>query len=953
MTDITRLRALKGLKFCHINVRSISNKIDQFKLHFENSGIDVITVSETWLTKDICNSILYMEDYQMFRLDRSHTNGNGIPKKGGGLMIYVKKGSNLTPISDEALKLSDPNCELQRLELCSEVQKNILLYNIYSPPAGNVETFTELISDSIEGEIRLGDKELILLGDFNINYLAKRAPDTKKLVGMQNKFGLTQQIKSHTRSSKTSRTMIDLIMTNMDYCTSAGVINLHISDHQPVYVIKKKPRDTRGKVDFRGRSYMGYSRELLSDYLTNAVKESLRNTLDPNECWELMENSLVAFLDIHCPVKTFRSKEKKKPWISHEIITLSKDRDRAWELARETNSEADWEIARRLRNWASNAVKAAKANYMREELDNNKNDPKKFWRNIKNVLPDQNNSCIDIKNPLTQENVLKDRQAQIVNDFFAGIGPRLSSKFGNNVALPPLNDVPDNPFELDHIGQPEVLKLIGTISVNKSSGIDNVSSRILKDFLTLVSRELTLLYNNIIDTGIFPDKWKIATVTPIPKTTCAVNPTDLRPISLLPIPGKLLEKYITTNLEGNKFFTENQNGFRKGKSTAGAMTKFLDDVICDLNDSKVCIAAFLDVQKAFDTINHKILLYKLRSSGIGVKLCGLLQNYLENRQQKTKLYNGVSALKPVTIGVPQGSTIGPVMFIMYINDLFDVLDHATPLMYADDTVLYCCDLNNKLVRKKMQKDLNNVEKWCQENRLTLNVSKTKIMTFMSDHKRKTKPDFRLFMRGNIIEEVGTYKYLGTTLDNRLSGDAQYTKTMQMLGLKLKTFGKIRRFLNENAALTVYRSTILPLIDYNDSYQMLWSAVKLRKLQKLQNWGLRIVYHDRLPKLSEDELHREAGLLMLKRRRILHLLSIMYRRSKSELLLDLREIHTRQFDKVKFKVINPVISKAFKAPNYLGAQLWDLLPKETQTSATFSAFKYRVKTHLNAGIFNVF
>ena len=162
---------------------------------------------------------------------------------------------------------------------------------------------------------------------------------------------------------------------------------------------------------------------------------------------------------------------------------------------------------------------------------------------------------------------------------------------------------------------------------------------------------------------------------------------------------------------------------------------------------------------------------------------------------------------------------------------------------------------------------------------------------------------------NIIEEVVTYIYLGTTLDNKLSDDAQYTKTMQ-----------IRWFLKENAALTVYRSTNLPLIDYNDSYQMLWNADKLRRLQKLQNWGLRIVYDDRQLKPSEDESHREAGLLILKQRRILYLLSVMYCRSKSEPLLDLREIHTRQFDKIKFKVINPVIRKAFKTPNYLGAQL---------------------------------
>ena len=908
---------------------------------------------------DICSSILHLEGYQLFRWDRDFggINGNGAPKKGGGLAIYVKKSCKLTPMSDETLNISRPDCELQRLEFCSQVQKNIILYNIYRPPSGSVEAFVELLSGSIENEVGFAVKESVLLGDFNVNYLTKRTPDTKKLISWQNRHGFTQQIRTHTRNSKSSRSLIDLIMTNMDYCTSAGVIDLHLSDHQPVYMIKKKPRDNRGDTNFRGRSYMGYTRDLLSDCLTNAIRESFRVTQNPNDCWELMENFLDTFLDVHCPIKTFRSKEKTPPWMSHDVLTLSKDRDRAWVLAKETNSDVDWAVARRLRNWASNAVKAAKTNYTRDQLETYKNDPKKFWRNIKDVLPDNNDGSIDIKNPITREAMPRNLQAQIVNDFFAGIGSKLSNKFGNELVVPVPELIPANSLEVEHISQPEVLKLISSISVNKSSGIDNISSRVLKDFLVLASREMTLLYNNILDSGIFPDKWKIATITPIPKVSCAMNPTDLRPISLLPVPGKLLEKYLTskieTHLEENQFFTENQYGFRKGKSTVGAMTKFLDDIVCSLNDSKICIAAYLDVQKAFDTINHKILLSKLRSCGIGVRLCALLQNYLENRQQKTKLYNGISDLKPVTIGVPQGSTIGPVMFIIYINDLPGILEHATPLMYADDTVLYCGDVDNKIVRKKMQKDLNNIERWCHENRLSLNVSKTKIVTFMSDHQRKNRPNVRLFMKGNIVEEVENYKYLGTTLDNRLSGDVQFTKTVQMLGFKLKTFSKIRRFLNERAALTVYRSTILPLIDYNDCFQMLWNADKLHKLQKLQNWGLRIVYYDRQPKLDEDALHLEASLLTLRQRRVLHQLNNMYRRSKKESYLDRREIHTRQFDKIKFKVINPVIKKAFKTPNYLGAQLWDLLPKETQCAATFSAFKHKVKRHLTAGMFNAF
>ena len=280
-----------------------------------------------------------------------------------------------------------------------------------------------------------------------------------------------------------------------------------------------------------------------------------------------------------------------------------------------------------------------------------------------------------------------------------------------------------------------------------------------------------------------------------------------------------------------------------------------------------------------------------------------------------------------------------------------MLNHSKCLMYADDTVIYTSDYGCKGVRRKLQRDLHSVEQWCTRNQLSLNVKKTKIMSFMSDHRRKKAAGFRLYMKGNPIEEVTSYKYLGTTLDNRLSGESQYTKTTQTLGLKLRTFSKIRRFLSTRAALTVYNSTILPIIDYNDLFQMLWSLDKLGKLQKMQNWGLRIVYYDKNPKMSERELHQEAKVMILKNRRILHLLSTMYQRSLKVEYLDRRPIVTRQFDKVKFVVLNPLITKAFRSPNYLGSQLWDRLRIETQKSPSILVFKSQVKAHIAAGLFN--
>ena len=207
------------------------------------------------------------------------------------------------------------------------------------------------------------------------------------------------------------------------------------------------------------------------------------------------------------------------------------------------------------------------------------------------------------------------------------------------------------------------------------------------------------------------------------------------------------------------------------------------------------------------------------------------------------------------------------------------------------------------------------------------------------------------MNGGILEDVETYRYLGIEIDNRLNGQSQYNKLMQTLGFKLHTFGKIRKYLNTRAATTVYKSTILPIIDYNDHFQLMWNVEKLGKLQKMQNWGLRIVFGNALEDLSEDALHEAAGLMLLKNRRILHVLGLMYHRSKKIQYLDNRDINTRQFDKIKFRVITPVIKKAFKTTNYLGAQLWDRLPVGTQVAGLFSEFKRKVVKDIAEGLLN--
>ena len=324
---------------------------DEMRIHFETAGFDVITVSETWLTKDIGSNILELPEYQLFRCDRDHGGDKaGNIKKGGGLLMYVRKELKFTYIHEPKMNKSEESCELQ---LRSPHQKSIVLYNVYRPPNSLIDEFIKVLSDRVEDESEKSNCEIVFLGDFNINFKARASPEKKNLVAWQNKYGLKQLVKSETRCTRSSKTTIDLIFTNMEHCQLAGVIDLHMSDHQPVFVMKKKERDRRGKNDFKGRTYINYNKDLLSDSLTNAVKSNFNEAGDQNECWDRMENVQESFLNKNCLKKVFRTKSNTPVWVTREII-MAKDRDRAWKRAKETNRAEDWEVAKQFRNWANN-----------------------------------------------------------------------------------------------------------------------------------------------------------------------------------------------------------------------------------------------------------------------------------------------------------------------------------------------------------------------------------------------------------------------------------------------------------------------------------------------------------------------------------------------------------------------------------------------------------------------
>ena len=337
-----------------------------------------------------------------------------------------------------------------------------------------------------------------------------------------------------------------------------------------------------------------------------------------------------------------------------------------------------------------------------------------------------------------------------------------------------------------------------------------------------LSTQLVFLINNVFRIGIFPDVWKLATVIPLFKGGNAKNVANFRPVSLLPLPSKIIEKIIhnriSNHLEAFGLLDDKQGGFRKNHSTINTIAKLTGDIFEGINNRNMTVACFIDMAKAFDTVNHNILCKKLLKIGVSGILSKLISNYLSNRKQCT-LANGItSSYHNIVCGVPKGSILGPLLFIIYMNHLKNICKNSKYLLFADDTVIY----NTKEIVQatiELESDLNNFKTWCDQNQLTMNVQKTKYVIFGMRSQTKHIFQHELFIQRQKLNKVASYKYLGMILDMNLTFNNHLQQVNNVVSHKCLLLSKLRKYINTYTAIILYKSMILPIMEYGDMEYM--------------------------------------------------------------------------------------------------------------------------------------
>lgn len=937
----------------HINICSIINKIDLVRYFITTIDIDCLSISETWLRDPIPNELLHIKGYNLTRLDRPNTNKYN---RGGGICVYTKSKYDVELLEG----MPEPNLDLECIGLklsCNNVNV-INCITVYRPPRGDVNNCLSKLHDVIFEIKKRKKHNTIVHGDFNINYGNKTCRWAKELKNWETSLLVNQLVKVPTRITDKTSSMIDLCFTDLNHVSLAGVLDMNMSDHFPTVVLIKKMREIHKRKSFIGRSYANFSAESIEEAVENHLPPLVN--ADPNLEWEQMEETYMKVADDVCPLTNFQIKNDRPGYFSDELSTAIRKRDLLFRRARVSKNKITWNKAKKKKREVRLMLRRDKRNYVTRDIGHCKNNVNKFWRGVSSLLHRKKSSTItEILD--SHGKIVKGREAASeINHYFCNIGPNLASK----VPLPTVDFATSKaPCAFvwgGTIRTEDVLREIDKLDIKKSSGIPQISCRILKSCLLSTAKRFTDLLNSCVRKGIFPRKWKQALVVPIPKGRGSKLVSNIRPISLLPVTGKILEKIMLARMQpyllSNGLICTEQSGFRKNFGTFDPITELFSFVNRSFNERKMTLCIYIDMAKAFNCLDCNILAQKLYDLGFEGTFYNLLKSYLTEREQAVNFNGELSEMNSLSFGVAQGSILGPQMFSLYMNDLPKFFKHMTVRMYADDTIFFCDIDDTKNLANQI--DLINGElevlmDWCKYNRVTINVDKTKCMLFASTA-RKISSAFPnglppLYLAQTQLNYVTSYRYLGIDLDSQLTMGLHVQNVINRVKPLLYQLGKLRYFINESTALCIYKSFILPNLEIGNYLLDGVVSNQTKKLQKVQNQALRTIYRT-TPLHPSYSLHLLANLLSLDFRKVaclLRIINIKLLKGDGVFKVANRDTRTRDGVRVGVKLATdfPRLERFKRSINYNGPAIWNSLPANCLENQWPPAFKSKVKNHL--------
>ena len=596
-------------------------------------------------------------------------------------------------------------------------------------------------------------------------------------------------------------------------------------------------------------------------------------------------------------------------------------------------------------------VEKAKSRHFQHTINNNSNDPKQLWKGV-NLIRGKGSKTTNITSlEVEEETITGDKNiAEALNSFFANVGSSLSKELQYST---------QNAFTFDEVSENDTLKLLCSLKESKSTGPDKINARLVKDSAEVICPTLTKIFNSSLQQGIFPEDLKNATISPIYKNGDKSDCSNYRPISVLSNVAKILEKIVYNQLisyiNENNILTNSQFGFRKSHSTTTSLLKSTNKWLLNIDKGLINGVLFLDLRKAFDTVDHKILIDKLKLYGITGNTLNWFISYLDKIYQTCKVNNVRSARKLIECGVPQGSNLGPLLFLLYVNDLPNCLDQAEPSMFADDTNISTSAGSVEKLETQLNIELDKIYRWLVANKLTLNVSKTEYMIIGSCHNLgKIDKDPVIKIGSETVNRVHTSKRLGVIIDDKLKWEDQIDSISKKVSRGIGAIKLIKPYVPKKCLTQVYNALVQPYFDY---CSLVWQNCKLElqlKLQKLQNRAARIITGDNWEIRSKDVLNK-LNWLPLNQRRLTDTLLFMRKIFKDEVpisisnqfQLSVNEQYNLRSNCTMLKLAKPRTNTLKRSFSYHAAKTWNKLPTDLKNlSISDKVFKHNLKDFIN-------